>query len=262
MALFAFDIISDLHVESSENFSWEGQPTALYALVAGDISKDREQTYAVLRELCRVYKQVFYIDGNAEHRFNLEDLDRSYIELEEDLAKIPNLVYLHNKVIVSNGVAIVGTNGWYDFGFDPDVDLLQCLDYIKDLYGITHQAAENLWSRAVNDSNYLHKTIEKLQRHQDVKHIIVMTHTVPLYQLIHHDPAISGTYKVNIMGNSGMSAVLDADTESKISHWIFGHYHGRVDRAVEEIRFVNNPKGRTSDHINLPYYPKRIDLRF
>lgn len=262
MPAFSFDIISDLHVAHDEEFSWEGQPTALYAIVTGDLSKDRETALSVLRELARVYKQVFYIDGNAEHRYNLEDIEASYEELEAELDKIENVVYLHNKVIISNGVAIVGTNGWYDFGFDDSLDILQCLEFVKQTYNISEPAAEELWQRAVHDSHYLVKTIEKLQKHRDVKYIIIATHTVPLYELIGHDPVLTGTYKINLMGNSGMRAVLDADTESKITHWIFGHYHGRVDRAIEEVRFVNNPKGRASDQLNTPYFPKRVELRF
>jgi hypothetical protein len=40
---FAIDLISDLHVETWDSFDWEGQPTAPYCIVAGDVSRDWEQ---------------------------------------------------------------------------------------------------------------------------------------------------------------------------------------------------------------------------
>ena len=94
---FAFDLISDLHVLPEDDFSWEGQATSLIAIVAGDVSKDRATTVAVLKEIASKYRQVFYLDGNTEHRYFLDDIPASIEDLENELNVIENLVYLNNK---------------------------------------------------------------------------------------------------------------------------------------------------------------------
>ena len=39
---FSFDLISDLHVETWDQFDWTHQPTSPYCVVAGDVSQDRK----------------------------------------------------------------------------------------------------------------------------------------------------------------------------------------------------------------------------
>ena len=258
---FAFDLISDLHVLPEDVFSWEGRATSLIAIIAGDISKDRATLLATLTEIASKYRQVFYIDGNAEHRHYLIDVQDSIKELEEELSPIENLVYLNNKVVISNGIAILGTNGWWDYEFDNDCDMEQSFNYVTDTYQISRDAAYQLLSLAYQDAAYLSRSIEKMQKHRDVSRIIVVTHTLPRSNLIQHDPTLQGNYKMNLMGNAGMQAVLDADTEKKITHWLFGHYHGRIDQAIDGIRYLNNPKGRSSDVLHDPYHPLRINIQ-
>lgn len=261
MATFAFDLISDLHVLPDQEFSWEGKPTSLVAIVAGDISKDPATVVATMAELCSRYRQVFYIDGNTEHRYRLDNIQSNIDDLEKSLEPIPNLIYLNNKVVVSNGIAILGTNGWWDYEFDDSIDTDQCFDFVIDTYKITRDAAHQMLSLAYHDAAYLTRSIEKLQKHKDVNQIIVVTHTVPNPMLVSHDPVLHGSYKINLMGNSGMRTALDADTEKKITHWLFGHYHGRVDRAIGGVRYVNNPRGRPSDVFHDPYHPLRISIQ-
>ena len=38
---FSFDLISDLHVETWNEFDWSGQATSPYCVVAGDVARDR-----------------------------------------------------------------------------------------------------------------------------------------------------------------------------------------------------------------------------
>ena len=40
---FAFDLISDLHVETWDSFDWTGQATSPYCVVAGDVARDRQR---------------------------------------------------------------------------------------------------------------------------------------------------------------------------------------------------------------------------
>ena len=70
---FAFDLISDLHVDTWDEFDWVGQPTAPYCVVAGDVGRDWEQVAETLEHLGKQYAGVFYIDGNDEHKDYYDD---------------------------------------------------------------------------------------------------------------------------------------------------------------------------------------------
>ena len=84
---FAFDLISDLHVEYwPGSLDWADQATAPYCVVAGDVARDRQRLLDTLDHLGQCYPGgVFYVDGNEEHRDYLHDLGASYQGLARDL---------------------------------------------------------------------------------------------------------------------------------------------------------------------------------
>jgi UDP-2,3-diacylglucosamine pyrophosphatase LpxH len=109
----AFDLISDLHVETWDApIDWSGQATSMMCVVAGDISRDHSVVADTLRHLGECYRAVFYIDGNDEHRHSLNDLGESYKSLAEELEDIPNVTYLQDNVCIVDGVAFLATNAW------------------------------------------------------------------------------------------------------------------------------------------------------
>jgi UDP-2,3-diacylglucosamine pyrophosphatase LpxH len=256
----SFDLISDLHIETWNNFDWTGQATSPFCIVAGDVAKDRTIVLETLKHLSQCYRVVFYIDGNDEHKYYMKDIGQSYQDLNNTLDSMPNVVYLQDNVIVMDGIAIVGTNGWWSFDLDPNIDINQT-KYWWENEQIDPTNAQLVEDLSRTDAAYLIKTMQRLQRHQDVRKIIVVTHTVPRQDLINHDIKLEGTYRFNCMGNSLMEMVQHSDTESKLHTWCFGHYHNPVDRLVRGVRFVNNCRGRgDTEHSNPVYYPKRIEL--
>ena len=112
---FTFDLISDLHIETWDHFDWTAQATSPYCVVAGDVARDPEILAETLEHLGRCYLNVFYIDGNDEHVDHWHNLDNSYSNLTNRIKRVSNVVYLQNNVIIIDGVAILGTNGWWGF---------------------------------------------------------------------------------------------------------------------------------------------------
>ena len=259
----AFDLISDLHVETWDQFDWEGQATSPVCVVAGDVAKDRDTVTRTLRHLSKCYQAVFYIDGNDEHTDYLEDLGNSYTDLTRRLNRIPNIVYLQDNVVVVDGVAILGTNGWFGYDFDLGIDPEQVDQWVQEKYGISSVATKNIARLSNTDASYMAASIQRLQKHNDVKKIVMVTHTVPDPALISHDVDLDGSMRFNVMGNRYMMQAMAADTENKIHTWCFGHYHGSVDQTRSGIRFVNNCRGRGntrySQHV---YHPLRIVVNF
>jgi len=257
---FAFDLISDIHVETWDQFDWTGQATSPYCVVAGDFARNREQLLGALEHLGKCYPGgVFYIDGNDEHKDYFHDIGASYRDLYKDIEAIPNVVYLQDHVVIVNGVALLGTNGWWTYDFDPSMDVEFSVQAIQDHYGVDNAAAVNITGVAYNDAAYMINSVHKLQTHSEVRAMVLVSHTVPAPWLISHDPDLVGNWRYNGMGNSYISNVLSKDTENKIHTWCFGHYHRPVDRDLNGIRYVSNPRGRGNTSWCQPaYYPQRI----
>jgi hypothetical protein len=259
---FAFDLISDLHVETwSGKFDWTGKATAPYCVVAGDIAKDREIVIDTLRHLGQCYQAVFYIDGNDEHVNYYSDLADSYRNLARRIAKIPNVVYLQDNVIVIDGVAILGTNGWFGYDLDPRVDSLESALWFQNKTHVTSDVVKSVGLLSTTDATYMVNSVHRLQTHLDVQKIVIVTHTVPRLDLIAHDIELEDTLRINTMGNAYMMDVLDADHGKKIHTWCFGHYHGSIDQVRNGIRFLNNCRGRQdTPYRQSVYHPRRIEI--
>jgi len=260
---FSFDLISDLHVESwNKKFNWDLQATSPYCIVAGDITQDRALLIDTLEQLGEVYSAVFYIDGNAEHKDYYGNLSQSYTELVALTNPIPNVVYMQDNVVIINGIAILATNGWWTYDFDTNLDLEQSVFWLQEKEKINQRDALEMSGVAYHDAAYLSNSVKKLQTQNDVKKIVLVTHTVPSPWIIEHDIELIDTWRFNSMGNQRMDMVLAEDTEKKIAMWCFGHYHMPIDTIKNNIRYVSHPRGRGNTiYSQSVYYPKRIEIK-
>ena len=260
---FAFDLISDLHVDTWGDLNWDGQATSPICVVAGDVARDRQLLLKTLKHLGGVYQAVFYIDGNDEHIDYIEHLGTSYVTLAKQVERLHNVVYLQDNVVVIDGVAILGTNGWGGYDFDFGISPEQASLWAQEKYNLSAPAAKSIARMAVTDAQYMINSVKRLQTHQDVKKIVMVTHTVPDPALIMHDIDLEGSMRFNVMGNRYMMQAAASDTENKIHTWCFGHYHGSVDQTRSGIRFVNNCRGRANtQYSQYAYHPTRIVIDY
>jgi hypothetical protein len=263
MMTFTFDLISDLHVDAWPAVDWSVMPTSPVCVVAGNISRDRRLVLETLRELGRSYQAVFYVDGNQEHESNLANLGYSYADLAHKINRIPNVVYLQDNVIVIDGIAILGTNGWWGFDLDLGIDPTGSAQQFQEQHNLSSEAVKAISRMSNTDAMYMVNSVKRLQTHPDVKKIVMVTHTVPDASLISHDVNLEGRLAFNTMGNRLMQQALTVDSEHKIHTWCFGHYPGSVDQIRDGIRYVNNCRGRGDtawcQHV---YYPLRITVDY
>lgn len=261
---FSFDLISDLHIDTwPMEFDWGGQPTSQFCVVAGDVARDKTLLLETLSHLGRCYQGVFYIDGNEEHKNDYNNVGKNYQEISSLIEGLENVVYLQDNVVIIEGVAILGTNGWWSWDFDPSISYDDCQHWFSEKTHCLPGVPDDLALIAAHDAKYLGNSIRRLQKHIDVKKIILVTHTVPRPDLINHDLDLVGTYRMNCMGNSFIQYALSDDHGHKVSHWCFGHYHGNVDRTINGVRYVNNCRGRGDTAYNRSvYYPLRIDVDY
>lgn len=228
--IFGFDIISDLNLDESSVFDWEGKPTSLYCLIAGNLTEDLRLLHKTLMHLSKHYQGVFYIDGSLEHRM-LSEKEATNDEIANICNSIKNVVYLYNNVVVVDGIALVGINGWHNNCFALDAgDQAQIISYKYD------------------DLMYLEKTIIRLQLHVDVKKIVVLSSSVPSPDMYFGEMPVQ-------YDDMDLRSVLTSDTEHKIRAWVFGTDKKIVDTKIAGINYLSNPC-----HDRNPYYATRINI--
>lgn len=225
-----FDVISDLKLSPGDSFNWEGKATSLYCIVAGNVSSDLRTVLQTLAHVGRFYQGVFYVPGTLEY-LTAEYINKRTEELISLVDPIPNVHMLHHNVVIIDGIAVVGANGWNNGGSSTT---------LEDM-GNTAARFE--------DMAYLNKSIEKLQRHLDVKKIIVVTNAVP------HENLYFGEGPELVIDQIPLHIALNSDTEQKVKCWIFGTYDKSADTTIGHINYINNPY-LNKNH----YWAKRLTL--
>lgn len=227
----AFDVISDLNVVDADNWSWEHKATSLYCIICGNISSNSTTVYKVLKKLSKNYLGVFYIGGSIEFD-NLYKVRYKHAELARLCRSIGNVAYLHNHVVIVDGVAIIGAVGW---------------NSVRNPYDLMQEILSDKLRQ--QDYEYLKGTIERLQVHMDVRKIIVATHCVPDTRL--YFGQMPDTIDVHV----SINVVLQSDTERKITHWVYGEHQDSTSIDIDGVTYINNACG---DRPN--YNAKRIEF--
>lgn len=224
-----FDLISDLNLSPEDSFNWENKATSLYCIVAGNVSSDMRTLMLTLNHLSKFYQGVFYTPGALEFQ-GVEDYEKRIQEIVRLTKRIKNIALLHHHVVIIDGVAILGCPGWYGGEINDDFEKVHGISRFEDLV-------------------YLKNSLDKLQKHLDVKKIVILTNGVPNQQLYF------GEHPSDVETLPELSMVLLADLESKVSHWAYGSYEKIVDTKLNGINYVCNPY-----YNRKPYWAKRIDV--
>jgi hypothetical protein len=250
-----FDLISDLYLDTLDDFTWENKATSLFCIVAGNISSDRNVLYNFLEYMEQFYEAVFFIDGDLEHDEYGGDFDYSYADLNHNIGKMDKVIFLHENIIILNNATLIATNGWTTFDFTRKNPVDETMEFLDMRGEVPVHVANDIFKMAITDQSYMTNSIEACQSMVDCQNLVVVTNSVPSPEFISHDEDYDGTVLGDTTGNSGILSCLENDTEGKVSTWIFGKYLGDLDYNIDGIRFVNNP-GRNKD-LSI-YYPKLI----
>jgi len=230
MTTIGFDLISDLNLSPDDSFNWEGKATSLYCIIAGNISEDLRTIKQTLSHLSKFYQGIFYTLGSLEYH-NTGDVAKRTEEIHKVCRNIRNLALMHHHVVVIDGIAVIGANGWYGNTVYEDA------------------TASIIEVHRNEDILYLKNTIERLQKHLDVKKIVVVSNSVPSIDLYF------GEHPDTLDTQLNLSISLLADTESKVSHWLYGTYKKVVDTNINDINYINNSSFKRN-----PYWAKRIEV--
>jgi len=230
MTTIGFDLISDLNLSPEDTFNWEGKATSLYCIIAGNISEDLRTIKQTLSHLSKFYQGIFYTLGSLEYH-NTGDVAKRTDEIHKYCRNVRNLALMHHHVVIIDGIAVVGANGWYGNTIYDDA------------------TASILEVHRNEDILYLKNTIDRLQKHLDVKKILIVSNSVPSIDLYF------GEHPSTIDTQLNLSIALLADTESKVSDWLYGTYGKVVETNINGINYINNGNFKRN-----PYWPKRIEI--
>lgn len=223
-----FDLISDLDLGPEDSFNWEGKATSLYCLVAGNVSNDLRTIFQTLSHLSRFYQGIFYVPGLTEYK-NTVDFDIRTREIETLVKKLPKVVLLYHHVVIIDGIAILGVNG-FNADNPDDIDM-------------------RLVKARLDDIAYLNNSVAKLQTHLDVKQIMVMTACIPRKELYF------GKVPDHVDDHLYPDYCFQSDTEMKITHWVYGGSDTMTETVYNSVTYLNNPYKKKG-----PYWPKRVNL--
>lgn len=229
---FSIDLISDLNLTITDTFDWSEKQTSLFCVVAGNISSDLTVLEKTLSHLGDNYRGVLFIDGSLEHE-NIQDYHLRTEQIKTICKNINNVIYLHNHVVVLNGIAFIGCNGWY--GNRKNSNCIEEIEYLEQY--------------RADDLYYLTSSIKKFQNNPEIEKIVIISNSIPSDYLAFNSPNVEFPEHLNL------TLGLLFDIDCKVSKWLFGTNDISIDVTLADRRYVNNPVMS-----GLIYHPKRIEL--
>ena len=245
------DIVSDLHIEHWDSFpyDWQKNKQSNIVVIAGDISDDILLTVRELQKACKVYKYVIFVDGNHESGKMERHLDASITDIYNYMQEFPNFYSLHHDTCIFDRIAFVGSCLWWNFENSNEIkNAFSKFMNIDTVNHIHETANEHFFT--------IYSEVLKLQDNPNVDTIVIVTHTVPHYDLISNTYPSKEFYKP-MYYNSLASYLFHIP---KVKYFIFGHSHdAKVQKLMDKI-CINNARGRPHDFNRQQYSSLLVDL--
>lgn len=249
-------------------FAWHKSRKNPILVIAGDSANGRDLSMGIVAEAAGYYDHVIWTDGNHEHyegylNHMTHSLTHNMEFFRVQSRKLPNVTYLDGEASIQFGDTLfIGANGWYDFKMAHGIHTKQQYRAYQngsnDPRNIRFGKKNKPDKMADRQSASIAKMVKEAQDNQDVKEIVVVTHTIPHRDALIKDPnhewyPLNGAY-----GNSLMSRVRLADINRKIRTWVFGHTHWIYDYFDNGIHYVTNPRGYRGEMKHPKYTPNNM----
>lgn len=248
---FSIQLISDIHLEMYNHGAPQfiqfvkKVPQADYLALLGDIGTPEDPLLGEFLQWCsQQWKFVFWIPGNHEYynysRGPFKDKKEKLLDLRAVVAPYPNVLLLHRNTYTIGNVRILGCTLWSHI---PPQDERTALLYMADFRRIyvrgrnARPADFNHWHE--KDMLWLTKQLEIA--HNEKKMVLVLTHHIPSFQLIH--PKYR-EYPIN----SCFATNLEHLFHSPLHGWFCGHTHTSQDQVIDGVHCCLNPYGYPTEH--------------
>lgn len=236
----SFQVLSDIHLEINQQYSFDIPVCSKYLILAGDIGRleDYNNYRDFLQNQTTKFEIVFLVLGNDEF---YETTFNSGLEKAKQLEKEPcmnnRLVILHQRRydIPDSGVTIRGCTLWSQIP-QESADIVH--SKISDFQKIKEWSVEQHNKAHESDLTWLRGEIQTLREtSQEKRSILVVTH---------HAPSLQHTSSPQHAKNSWSCAFgtdLLAQSWDGVRVWVFGHTHYTTEFKEKGIRVVSNQRG-------------------
>ncbi len=235
---------SDLHLEFDINREYvldcPIEPMGDVLVLAGDVSylhyyRTRGHEKAFFNQLCKQFRQVYWLAGNHEFYRN-NSIDDWHKPIQTELK--PNLWLVNNVVVNYLGVNMVFSTLW------THIDQLHEKQIQRGMsdFHVTRYQDNNL---TVKHYNALHQSaIAFLQpnlHHLKDEPTVVITHHVPTYLCEHKK------YEGSLLSQGFVVELDDLIAETQPDYWIYGHSHANMPQVqIGNTHLVTNQLGYVS----------------
>lgn len=252
----------DFHkLKPAPNFyNWGLTKRSDILVLAGDTANSTDNTICVLDQARTVYQHVLVLTGNHDYYQSnkvVSEHDKFLREYCKDNVTFlePGVEFLHEECL------FLGSTGWYDWNWPGagtrDQQFYAWKTGMNDARCIRFDKGEMPDKLAMIHAVSLSESVRAAQHRDDVKEIVVLTHTIPHPNGVVSDPTHPWFFLNGSYFNSHMKMAWEADTNRKIRVWGFGHTHFHHDWIDPEtgIRFVANARGYRGERSNHAKFP-------
>ena len=210
-------------------------------------SSDRFHTF--FQQVCEEFPQVIYILGNHEAYHSDQSEVLSYIK--EKLSYLKNLHVLEKETFQLDDVTFLAGTMWTDFNKNDEFAMRQIERRMNDFQIIKNSNKKvdgDVWTPCWSPEDayedhqkFLEFAKNELAKEENRK-VVMVTHHCP------SKICIPEKYQGDTLMNPGYVSDLDDFIldNPKISHWICGHSHRRLDAMIGSTNIIMNCRG---------YYP-------
>jgi predicted phosphodiesterase len=226
-------------------------PEAEVLIIAGDTANDFDTGLELIREASEVYPHVIMVDGNHDHWYKKTETTTIEDNIRDILPKLPsNVQFLghHNPSFTHNGIKFIGVNGWYSVDYSGDPGRMRrnfFTSWSDGKYIFSEPNQLDPWYRAKEDADLIIKELSEVDPYTAC---VVVTHTVPHRDCIRSGPEWAA--ENNYFFNSYMEKIIESDLADRITLWVFGHTHDRMEKIRNDVVLHANPRGQRKENPN------------
>ncbi len=232
-------IISDLHIDWSENYNYclaKIYPEADVLIVGGDTCPYTYNKKEKFKDsFFSRWKTVVEVPGNHDH-YGLQSGWKHANELyEKHFYGDCHYYYIHNGSIIlpDTDIKIICSTLWSHIGSQ---NMLPIFRSMNDFNYIDKLTIDDYNSRNKKSVHFIDKELENSSHEY---RCIILTHHLPTFSLINE--RYQGSCLNEAYANS-LDKLIDKHFE-KIDVWAYGHTHTPTIKEVDHIKFVNASLG-------------------
>ena len=243
---------SDLHLEFSDNSRYLRdnplKPVGDILILAGDIGYLNDDNYSkhpFWDYVSDNFKQVIVAVGNHE-------LYKYY-----DLAQMPqglvcsirdNVKCYYNAVVSIDNVDLIISTLWAKI---PLEEAYITERGVSDFHRILYNDELLTFDNFNREHDHCFQFIQNAVEESTAKHIVVVTHHVPSFQLASLDFAGSSI-------NGAFTVELEQYIKSSpIEYWVYGHSHRNIDKVIGKTKCVSNQLGYVFQNEHQTFNPEK-----